>query len=107
MYSVEDARRVLRWLVVVRWVALADLILLIVLLGASFADQERMVSIFGLTHGIAFLALVCVVGLGTLQKLWGWWFLVGTVVTTGPPGAFVGEVLITRKAKAILSTSNE
>ena len=102
MQSAQEAQRVLRWLVVVRWVALADLVLLIVLLVASFNNSERMVSIFGLTHGLVFLALIGIVGMGSLQRLWSWWFLIGTLVTTGPPGAFIGEVFISRKAKAIL-----
>jgi hypothetical protein len=90
---------------IVRWVALADLVLLIVLLVASFANNEELVQIFGLTHGIVFLALIAIVGIGAIQKLWSWWFLVATMITTGPPVALVGEVLIARKAKAILATS--
>ena len=105
MQAVLEAQQVLRWLVIVRWIALADLVLLIVLLVASFANNEELVQIVGLTHGIVFLALIAIVGIGAVQKLWSWWFLVGTLITTGPPGALVGEVLIGRKAKAILATS--
>jgi hypothetical protein len=105
MKSVPEAQQVLRCLVVVRWVALVDLVLLIVLLVASFTDNERMVSIFGLAHGMVFLVLIGVVGMGAIQKLWSWWFLIGTLITTGPPGAFVGEILIARRAKAILRTT--
>jgi hypothetical protein len=105
MQSAQEAQQVLRWLVIVRWVALADLVLLIVLLVASFNNNEEMVSIFGLAHGIVFLALIGIVGMGALQKLWSWWFLVSTLVTTGPPGAFVGEVIIARKARAVLKTT--
>ena len=61
---------------IVRWIALADLVLLIVLLVASFANNEELVQIFGLTHGIVFLALIAIVGIGAVQKLWSWWFLV-------------------------------
>ncbi len=100
-----EAQQVLRWLMIVRWVALADMVLLIVLLVASFANNEELVHIFGLTHGIVFLALIAIVGIGAVQKLWSWWFIVATLITTGPPGALVGEVLIARKAKAILATS--
>ena len=103
--SAQEAQQVLRWLVIVRWVALADLFLLIVLLAASVADNEMMVRVFGLTHGLVFLALLAMVAIGALQKLWSWWFLIGTLVTTGPPGAFVGEFLIARKAKAALATA--
>ena len=105
MQSALEAQQVLRWLMIVRWTALADLILLIVLLFGSFVDNEGLVQIFGLTHGIVFMALIAIVGIGALQKLWSWWFLVATLVTTGPPGALVGEVLIMRKAKAIIATS--
>ncbi len=105
MKSALEAQQVLRWLVIVRWIALADLVLLIVLLVASFADNEKMVQIFGLTHGIVFLALIAIVGIGAVQKLWTWWFLVGTLITTGPPGALVGDIRIARKAKAALLTS--
>ena len=105
MRSVLEAQQALRWLVIVRWIALADLVLLIVLLVASFANNEEMVQIFGLTHGIVFLALIAIVGIGAVQKLWSWWFLIGTLITTGPPGALVGEILIARKAKGILATS--
>ena len=105
MKSVLKVQQVLRWLMVVRWIALADLVLLIVLLVASFANNDELVRIFGLTHGIVFLGLIAVVGFGALQKFWSWWFLVATLVTTGPPGALVGEILIVRKVKAILATS--
>ena len=103
--AAQEAQRVLRWLVIVRWVALADLLLLIVLLAASVADNEMTVRVFGLTHGLVFLALLAMVAIGALQKLWSWWFLIGTLVTTGPPGAFIGEFLIARKAKATLATA--
>jgi len=105
MQSALEAQRVLRWLMIVRWVALADLVLLIVLLVASFANNEELVQIFGLTHGIVFLALIAIVGIGAVQRLWSWRFLVATLITTGPPGALVGELLIARKANAILATS--
>ena len=105
MQSALEAQQVLRWLMIVRWIALADMVLLIVLLVASFANNEELVQFFGLTHGIVFLALIAIVGIGAVQKLWSWWFLGATLITTGPPGALVGEVLIARKAKAILATS--
>ena len=105
MQSALEAKQVLRWLMIVRWIALADLVLLVVLLVASFANNEELVQIFGLTHGIVFLALIAIVGIRALRKLWSSWFLIATLITTGPPGALVGEVLIARKAKAILATS--
>ena len=105
MQTSLKAQQVLRWLMIVRWIALADLILLIVLLVASFANDEGLVQIFGLIHGIVFLALISIVGIGALKKLWSWWFFVAALITTGPPGALVGEILIVRKAKAVLAKS--
>ena len=90
---------------IVRWIALADFVLLIVLLVSSFVNNEEWVQIFGLGHGIVFLVLIAIVGIGAFQKLWSWWFLVATLITTGPPGALVGDILIVRKAKAVISTS--
>ena len=107
MASVYDAQLVLRWLMFVRWVALADLALLIVLLVASFTHNEKLVDVFGLTHGIVFILLIVIVGVGSFRKLWSWWFLVATLITTGPPGALLGEVLVTRKAKAIVALESE
>ena len=107
MQSALEAQQVLRWLIIVRWISVVDLVLLIVLLVGSFVNNEELVQIFGLTHGIVFLALIAIVGIGVTQKLWSWWFLVATLVTTGPPGALVGEVLIARKAKVILSLATK
>ena len=99
------AQQVFRWLMIVQWIALSDLILLIVLLVASFANDEGLVQTFGQIHGIVFLALISIVGIGAVKKLWSWWFFVAALITTGPPGALVGEILIVRKAKAILAKS--
>ena len=107
MQSALEAQQVLRWLIIVRWISVVDLVLLIVLLVASFVNNEELVQVFGLTHGIVFLALIAIVGIGAVQKLWSWWFLVATLVTTGPPGALVGEILIARKANAILSLTTK
>ena len=107
MQSTLEAKRVLRWLKIVRWTAIADLILLIVLLIASFANNDELVQFFGLTHGIVFIALIIIISIGALQKLWSWWFLVAALITTGPPGALVGEILIMRRAKAAIAISPE
>ena len=62
------AQQVLRWLMIVRWIAWSDLILLIVLLVASFANDEGLVQTFGQIHGIVFLALISIVGIGALKN---------------------------------------
>jgi len=44
--------------------------------------------------------LLCVlIGIGCLEKLWGWWFLIITIVTLGPPGSLIGEVIIRKRVK--------
>ena len=58
MQTTLEAQQVLRWLIIVRWTSVVDLLLLIVLLAASFTDNEELVQIFGLSHGIAFLAML-------------------------------------------------
>jgi len=68
MQKVLKAQQVLRWLMIVRWIALSDLILLIVLLIASFANDEGLVQTFGQIHGIVFLALISIVGIGALKN---------------------------------------
>jgi len=103
MKSALKAKQVLSWLIIVRWISVADLALLIVLLISSYLNNEELVRIFGFTHGMVFLGLITIVAIGAVQKLWSWWFLVATLITTGPPGALVGEIIIGRKAKAILS----
>lgn len=82
---------------VVRWVALADALLLVALVSASLLDRRNLVSVLGPVHGGNFLLLVVLVYTGAADGLWGWWFLAVTVFTGGPPGAFVGERVILRR----------
>ena len=97
MTDPEPWRAVLRRLRVVRWVALADALLLVALVSASLLDRRDLVSLLGLVHGGNFLVLVVLVYTGATDGLWGWWFLAATVFTGGPPGAFVGERIIVRR----------
>ena len=96
---------ILRRLTVVRWVALADALLLVPLVVAALSDAEGLVSILGPIHGVGFLALLllCVQGAG--EGLWGWWSSghpqvlrpLPSVVTLGPPGSLIGDVRIRRR----------
>lgn len=97
MTDPEPWRAVLRRLRVVRWVALADALLLVALVSASLLDRRDLVSLLGPVHGGNFLVLVVLVYTGATDGLWGWWFLAATVFTGGPPGAFVGERIIVRR----------
>ena len=81
MESVLEAQRALRWLLIVRWVAIADLLLLIILLFGSLSHNEKVVEYFGLVHGVVFMALIAIVGIGALRHIWGWWFLIVTFIS--------------------------
>lgn len=98
MVEIEDqvqSRR--RRLHLVRWVALADCVLLASLLLASFMGARDWVSILGPLHGGNFLLLLTIVGVGAADGLWGWWFLALVLVTAGPLGALVGEWMVSRQ----------
>ena len=97
--SEPDSGAVLRRLRFVRWVALADALLLVALISASLLGNRELVSVLGPVHGGNFLALVVLVFTGVTDGLWSWWFLAATVFTGGPPGAFIGEVLVSRRLK--------
>ena len=99
--SVPDPGAVLRRLRFVRWVALADALLLVTLVSASLLGNRALVSVLGPVHGGNFLALVVLVFTGVTDGLWSWWFLAATIFTGGPPGAFIGEVLISRQLKRV------
>ncbi len=101
MPSMPDPTAVLKKLDVVRIIALADFVLLLVLLYFSVvADDDGAVSILGPIHGIGFLAQLYFVAVGAGEKLWGWWFLVAVVVTGGPIGALIGDLKIRRDLAA-------
>lgn len=83
----------------VRWVALADALLLIALVSSSLSGQRGLVSVLGPVHGGTFLLLVAVVYTGAADRLWGWWFLALTFFTGGPLGAFIGEWVIAKRLR--------
>ena len=93
----DQAQSRQRRLRLVRWVALADGVLLASLLVASFTGARDWVSLLGPLHGGNFLLLLTVVGVGAADGLWGWWFPALVLVTAGPLGALVGEWLIGRQ----------
>lgn len=91
---------VLRHLRLVRWAALADLFLLIALVGSSLSGRRDFVSVLGPVHGGNFLLLVVLVYTGAADRLWGWWFLAATFFSGGPLGAFIGERVIVKRLGA-------
>ena len=90
----------LRRLNVIAIVAIADALLLAVLLWASFSDSEGLVHILGPIHGGGFLALLALCTIGWSEKRWDWWFPALVVVTLGPPGSLIGDYVLRRKLQA-------
>jgi len=93
----EQHGQIRRRLRLVRWVAVADFILLVALLSVSWTRARGWVSLLGPLHGGNFLLLLTIVTVGAIDGLWRWWFPVSVLVTGGPFGAWLGEWLIARK----------
>lgn len=95
-----DTDRIRKRLLVVRIVAILDAFLLVPLVYGFITDAEVHKEILGPIHGVGFLLLVYLVGMGAVEKLWGWWFPALVVVTLGPPGSLIGDLVISRKSRA-------
>jgi hypothetical protein len=79
-------------------VGLADALLLVVLLYFAFADRsDAAVSVLGPIHGIGFLILLYLTVSGAGGRRWGWWFPAIVLVTGGPLGSIVGDVVLRRR----------
>jgi hypothetical protein len=90
----------LRLLNAITVVAILDAILLVPLVIAAIGHDEGLVDVLGPLHGFGFVLLCVLIGVGTLQGMWGWWFLIVTIVTLGPPGSLWGEWRIRRQLRA-------
>jgi hypothetical protein len=88
--------RLLNW---VTAVAIVDAVLLVPLVIAAISGNEGLVDVLGPAHGLGFVALCVLIGLGALNGMWGWWFLLVTIITLGPPGSLWGEVQIRRQLR--------
>jgi hypothetical protein len=93
----ERRERARRRLSIVRWLALADLLLLLTLTAASFAGNREVVGVLGPIHGGNFVLLLVMVGTAAADGLWSWWFPAGVLFTGGPVGALIGERLVSRR----------
>lgn len=93
----RGADQIGRRLRMVRWVALADLLLLIALVSAAVLGARGAVHILGPLHGVNFLLLIAVSATAALDGLWGWWYPALILVTAGPIGAFIGERMIAHR----------
>ena len=79
---------------------LADALLLLVLLYVAFVDRsDAAVHVLGPVHGIGFALLVALTANGAIRRLWGWWFPLAVLVTGGPPGTVVGDLVLRRRLR--------
>lgn len=100
MTSIQQTERICRRLRIVRVFALIDLILLLMLVSAALTGQRETVQLLGPLHGINFLLLLVIVGVGAIDGIWEWWFPVAVLLAAGPPGVFLGEWIMQRRVRA-------
>jgi Domain of unknown function (DUF3817) len=100
----SDSSAVLRRLSLIKWLAIADALLLVVLVIAAITGSSA-VHVLGPIHGVGFIILCGLIGLGALEGKWGWWFLIITIVTLGPPGSLWGEWRVKRDLAATQAAS--
>jgi integral membrane protein len=80
-------------------VGVIDFVLLLVLMYFAFVDRsDAAVSVLGPIHGVGFLLLLVMTAKGANEGQWGWWFPAIVVVTGGPLGSLIGEVVLRRRA---------
>jgi hypothetical protein len=90
-----DAKKLLN---AVLAVGITDALLLVVLVYFAFVNRsDTAVHVLGPIHGLGFLALVGLAANGALSRLWGWWFPALVVVTGGPLGSIVGDLVLRRR----------
>lgn len=78
-------------------VAIADALLLAVLLWASLSNHSDAVHVLGPIHGLGFLVLLGMCLRGAVEDRWGWWFPILVVITGGPVGSLVGDGIVRRQ----------
>lgn len=98
--SEAERAATMRRLNVIAILALADAVLLGFLLAASFSHDEDLVSILGPIHGVGFVILLALCVNGATARRWGWWFPALVVVTLGPLGSLIGDLIVRRRLAA-------
>jgi hypothetical protein len=87
-------------------VGLADALLLLVLLYVAFVDRsDSAVHVLGPVHGIGFVVLLYLTFHGAVRRLWGWWFPLVVLVTGGPIGTVVGDLVLRRRLREAAATT--
>lgn len=91
-------RRLLNTVLVV---GVLDGLLLVALVYFAFIDRsDAAVHVLGPIHGVGYLLLLGLTARGALLGQWGWWFPGLVLVTGGPVGSFVGELVLGRRSRA-------
>ena len=94
-HSPASQRRALN---IVLAVGIADALLLVVLMYFAFVDRsDSAVSVLGPIHGLGYLILLYLTVSGAGAKRWGWWFPGIVLITGGPLGSIVGDVILRRR----------
>jgi integral membrane protein len=89
-----------RLLDVILVVGALDFLLLLVLLYVAWIDRsDAAVSVLGPIHGVGFLALLFLTFRGAVEHYWGWWFPAIVLVTGGPVGSLIGELVLRRRLR--------
>ncbi len=83
-----------RRLNIVLVVAILDALLLVPLVYGFLTDSEVHKEILGPIHGLGFLLMLFLTARGAGEKLWGWWFPAIVVLTGGPPGSIIGDLVV-------------
>jgi integral membrane protein len=82
-------------------VGIADALLLLVLLYVAFVDRsDAAVGVIGPIHGVGYVILLLMTANGASRGEWGWWFPAIVLVTGGPLGTIVGDVILRRRPPA-------
>ncbi len=89
-----DTAHIRRRLNVVLVVAVLDALLLVPLVYGFITDSEVHKEILGPIHGLGFLLMLFLTARGAGERLWGWWFPAIVVVTGGPPGSIIGDLVV-------------
>jgi hypothetical protein len=87
--------RLFEWVKWASWVELAIFTALIVFWVLPGFDQETFV--FGLTHGIGYLALVVLIWVTVMRREAPWTLLAASLTPVGPLGTVIAIELIQRK----------
>lgn len=95
-----ELARTKRLVNVIALVAVLDVMLLAPLLWAAFTDRQDLVSVLGPIHGIGFLILLTLCVRGVTAERWGWWWPLLIVLTLGPVGSLIGDLVVRRELRA-------